>query len=355
MISLRQSLIAGALAVALELSLLVLLFVLFWQPDSVDSPEEIVDHDAPEEVRPPPEVVLVTPISPPREVLTFLETTPEQEAARPDNPAPFISDRNTRAASEETPALDSGPGLPTVAGRDAPGIELLDSEFRDGPQDGPPQSVATGPIEPSPPGEVAAVDPVPDIPADAVAEVVENIPLVPENPAPEIVTAEPLPELLPIPTDTPELPVPVPQDALPPRPPQPETAQDGGFEPQRVRRSIEGTISPRGVTSLDAEDTPLGRYLKRVSAIIRNNWQRACRDNTNLSHIQPGFIRVAFTIGRDGRVISATAVDVRDAGEVQKLFTIRAVMQSVLPPIPEDVLTVLPDGRLEMTFNFLFL
>jgi hypothetical protein len=171
-----------------------------------------------------------------------------------------------------------------------------------------------------------------------------------------------------LPEKLPRMSVERPEDKLRPRPKEKDGESDlaarppaggggggaPGFQEQKIRRAVEGTITQKGVTALDVEATPLGRYLQVVSKVVSRDWQRACRRNENLVHIQPGFIRVNFVISKDGKIGLARALEVRDASETQKWFTLRAIKAAKLPPIPPEVVELLEDGHLEVNFNFLF-
>lgn len=357
MISLRQSTIAGALALLLQV---LVLLAFGWLLTAPRDEAWAADRPPPEQSR---EVVVLTPMEiveeeeRPPEALTFVETSPDQVQEAPERPTNLISDRDTRAASAAEAALEEGPVLPTLEGVEAPGFELADSEFRDGPDEASASDDAATsdmpgemPAEEQDTGELVVVEPgEADEPGEAAAPGID---------LPELV---PLPEVRPLP-DLAEQEEREPaddadgtaeKDGLQPRVDSGAVA-DSGFQPQRRQRTFEGTISQSGVDSLDAEDTPLGRYLRQVSRVITRDWQRACRRNENMVHIRSGFVRVGFSIDRNGRVVGARAIDVRDAGQIQTLFTVEAVRNATLPPIPAEVREMLPGETLEMAFNFLF-
>ena len=310
----------------------------------------------------PVDVALV-PAPPRREVLEFVETTGEQNQGTPPRVTNLISDHSTQAAGEGGKDQPDKRPQPEMKGIEEKGLQLANQDFQDGNDDSSekasvaaaaapvPPAPAPPPVPPEPPKEVAAVEkpqPDPPPPADRALESIKPMIELPDS-LPRLATGTPEEKLRPRPQAQAQ-----PEIAARP-PPSEGGGKEPGFRAQKISRALEGTISQKGPASLDVEATPLGRYLTLVSRIVGRDWQRACRRNENLMHVQPGFIRVNFVVGADGKVLRASAVEQRDAGETQKLFTVNAVRQAVLPPIPKDVLDVLEGGQLEVNFNFLFL
>lgn len=288
-----------------------------------------------------------------KEVLQFVETSADQVQGKPPRPTNLISDRSTQAAGEGGQDRPDKRPQPQVDGSNLPGFELASQEFRDAPDDGsPPAPVpSTAPVPPTPPTITeATAKPQPDqpTPAEVALESIKPMIELPDS-LPRLSAGRPAEQLQPRNDDraTPDL--------SPRPPPGAGGGGDAGFKPQKIRRAMEGTIAQRGNASLDVEATPLGRYLQAVARVVTRDWQRACRRNENLMHVQPGFLRVNFVVAPDGHVLRASAVEQRDAGETQKIFTLDAVKQANLPPIPQELVEMLEGGKLEINFNFLFL
>ncbi len=360
MITTRQKILAAVAAFVLELGLLLLLALSLGVDVSPDDSPTVTDQPPPK-----PQVlatlmpILPIPVPEVPTKLTFELVDASTPAAAPARPTPLISDQSSEAATEEESRNKDTKAMPTVTGVNQPGLDLVDQDFRDGEDPalsgGQPSPVA-GPPTPNPPGP----------PPTPTAQVTEK-PEKPEKPVPEVATARPDEQFLPLPSEIPRLTTKRPEDllqprepketpretaeAMPPRPP-PGGGGQSGFQKESVKRAIEGTLSQRGKASLDVEDTPLGRYLKSVSRVIERDWQYACRTHRDLT--TPGFLRVNFTISKDGKVTSVRSVDARDGGEASKWFTLNAVKGAKLPPIPPDVVEMLENGQLEINFNFLF-
>lgn len=352
MIGPRQYWLAAVLAVLLEG---VLLLVLAWSMRAGDTLDEQTERESPPPVA-REEVVVLAPVMPPspaqQQKLSFqlVETNDGQLQAKPDKPSGLISDRDTRAATEEESRNRSAAAMPTVTGITEAGLDLENQQFKDGPDEA---SAEAAKPEVARPEVVATPMPRPD-----EAE-------KPVEPAQVTATTSP-PKLtaIPVPGDLPRLATTKPEDLLRPRPdnakpdqqampPRPDSsAGQSGQQSQKIKRAIEGTLSQRGKASLDVDDTPLGRYLRSVSRVIERDWQYACRSHRDLT--RPGFLRVGFTIDKDGVVTTARGIEARDGGEASKWFTLNAIKSAKLPPIPEDVVEMLENGQLEINFNFLF-
>ena len=348
----RSQMVFAALA-ALLLEVALLLAIAGWGLSPKETEPEEKEKSTTES--PPPRVVLATlmpvlPLPQP-ERLNFQLVDPGALREKPTRPTNLISDANSRAATELPSRREDGPAMPTQEGIEAPGLDLTNQNFTDGEQEvasaarpGPP-----GPTEPAPP------EPTPPVPATEPAQPEEVAALRPE-------------ELLPLPTTLPRMQVTRPEELLRPReekptepevaanvPPRPPPGGGGGtpgFQSEKIKRAIEGTLSQRGKASLEVEDTPLGRYFKSVSRVIERDWQNACRRHRDVA--TPGFLRVNFTIAPDGRVTAARKVEARDGGEASLWFTLNAIKGARLPPIPAEVVEMLEGGHLEINYNFLF-
>ncbi len=364
----RQYALAAFAAVVLESGLLL---GAAWWASANPAPAVAMPSAGAESLAEPDLAVTIVPVVPvaavaaaaEKEVLQFVETSADQNQGKPARPTNLISDRSTQAAGEGgQDRVDKRP-QPQVDGSNLPGFELASQDFRDGPDDAP--ADGTPPAPPAPPAPVPPTPPVPPAPP-TITEATAKPRL--DHPTPAEVALESIKPMIELPDSLPRLSAGRPAEQLPPRkddrvtpdlsprpPPGGGGGGDAGFKPQKIRRAMEGTIAQRGNASLDVEATPLGRYLQVVVRVVTRDWQRACRRNENLMHVQPGFLRVNFVVAPDGHVLRASAVEQRDAGETQKIFTLNAVKQADLPPIPQEIVEVLEGGKLEINFNFLFL
>lgn len=162
--------------------------------------------------------------------------------------------------------------------------------------------------------------------------------------APIALLTTPVPETKPAPEPPP--PSPDAMNAPPPSPPQPD-----GFQPQQQKTHIEGSISNQGRNSVDAIGTPLGRYQKAAKAAIGSRWYYYVGNRLDL--YPPGIAKVSFEIDGKGR-IHKLRVEVNTSNSSYANVCERSVREAEIPPIPPDVLNVLPNGRLDMSFSFNF-
>ena len=297
----------------------------------------------------------------------FARTSEDQRSAEPPERADFIGERDTRAASELTPDADAPP-LPAQAGvepRSPDDIETTESDFRDGPLDGPDADDAASTLTALPqapgadveaPGEAATREAV-DARPPATERLLEGplttdvpVPMVPEPeeekpPAPEPVEAPPQG----VAEATPE----TPRDA------QPENAtvadptrNPPGFRGHQRKTAVRGSISRTGRSSLDVQDNAMGRYQARISRAVELEWQRNCVRHRDF--ITPGFLTVRFFVEHTGRVRTVEFVGEMETGEVQKGFTLNSIRNAPIPPMPAELRRELDGEPLELIFNFYF-
>ena len=284
----------------------------------------------------------------------FARTSPDQAGQPAENPA-FIGERDTRAASERAPVADAPP-LPSQAGiepRDESDIETTESDYQDGELAG---DNATAPAPeaaeaPTPP-PVPVQEPAPA--ATATAPPPREVLLDGPNPVDvqvprEAATGE---EIKP----TPE-PRPAEVDSKPPVPavaeqPKPAASDKPAFRGYQRKTAIVGSISRTGRSSLDVEDSVLGRYQAAISRAVELEWQRNCVRHRDF--ITPGFLTVRFFVETGGKVRSVQFVGDMETGEVQKGFTLNSIRDASIPPMPATLRREYEEEPLELIFRFYF-
>ena len=118
----------------------------------------------------------------------------------------------------------------------------------------------------------------------------------------------------------------------------------------KERTRMAGSISNRGMSSLNAVGTPLGRYVKMVQDAIGSRWYAYTPEKLDL--ISLGTAQVVFTIDRSGRVKNLKVL----SNSSNEVFA-NVCLQSILEidhqfPIPEDVASNLPPEGLEQQITF---
>lgn len=300
-----------------------------------------------EEATPEPPPLLA--VEPPRPTPPpMIPTTDRQASARPPEKPAFQSDKDTRAAGE-MPPTGAAP-MPSQEGRQTPAFAFDTQVYT--PGDKPAAAAA------------AAVDTTPPKP-----QVNRTAPRPTPAPTPEPAPPEPAPEapaapdefalLAPTPTPKPwrkrDDPTPFDpyarQDPARPQPLAPGATRPPlpGFQPQTTRSQISGSISNRGVSAVAALGTPLGRYQKAIADAVGSRWYMYIAQHSDLPI--NGAVKVHFIVQRSGRVRSAQIVS-QTGTQSLGTFSVGAVMDATIPPIPEEVQQVLNHTEMEIDFNF---
>jgi hypothetical protein len=132
------------------------------------------------------------------------------------------------------------------------------------------------------------------------------------------------------------------QPAPPPqRPPQPATQR----ETEQTR--IEGGITNPGGPGVDAIETPFGRYHHKLYNLIGSRWKLYLQEHPT----DVGDVTILVTLKPNGKV-AATRVTANNALDDLADISTKAIMDSELPPVPDDLAPMLRDGKLEVSFSF---
>jgi outer membrane biosynthesis protein TonB len=144
-------------------------------------------------------------------------------------------------------------------------------------------------------------------------------------------------------------------DTPPTKPTQPATAKSStepGFRGNQRKTAIVGSISRTGRSALNVADSPLGRYQAQISRAVEQEWQRNCVRHRDF--ITPGFLTVRFFVETNGTVRTVRFVGEMETGEVQKGFTLNAIRDADIPPMPAALKKEFEKEALELIFNFYF-
>ena len=299
----------------------------------------------------------------------FARTSDEQQASEPMKNAPFIGERSTRAASDRapTPSAPAQPSQKGITPRDANDIETTQSKYQDGELTEPSkaresQEASKSAAKPSASesekkssstpaksaaqrsGLVQGPNPV-DV---GVSTEEMKKPIAPDARPQEAPPEAPKPEPL-----AEEKPKEKPKEISPPKEaPKPEPKKEKEFRGNPRKTARVGSISRSGPSSLDVADTPLGRYQATISRAVEIEWQRNCVRHRDF--ITPGFLTVRFFVETSGKVRSVQFVGDMETGEVQKGFTLNAIRNAGIPPMPKALRKEYDDEPLELMFRFYF-
>jgi outer membrane biosynthesis protein TonB len=241
----------------------------------------------------------------------FIETDESKKSVAPPQEKTFESNANSVAASELPAAGEAA--LPSQMGKDRP---LLDLETH-------PYSLRMNGAQPQP---------------SAAPQ---------ENPKP---SAVPRPTLQPAPLTAAE------QFAMltarPTPAVQPSTAPasvQSAYRALKERTRISGRITNRGIASVNALGTPLGRYQKFLVDAIGSRWYAFLDRQMDLINI--GTTRVVFVVDRSGRVKNLKVVE-NTANEALANVCIQSIQEAQFPPMSDDLAAALPAEGLEMDIPF---
>lgn len=136
-----------------------------------------------------------------------------------------------------------------------------------------------------------------------------------------------------------------------PRPSAASTPQQqrSSYQPYRERTRLAGAITNRGTSSVNAVGTPLGRYQKTIFDAIGSHWYAYIEQRVDL--VSLGTARIFFDVDRSGRVKNLKVAS-NDANEAFANVCLQAILDSKLPPIPDDVASTLPPEGLETEISF---
>ena len=310
-----------------------------------------------------PEPVLPEP-KPKAEPHQYARTSADQESeVAPDEPA-FIGERDTLGASERAPDPDAPDTLPSQDGeqpRHANQQGTFDSDFTDGEEPG---SKTTDTVQPEPMKGDAVDGP------DGEGEPTEESEKAAEEsglPKERILDS---PNTVDVPVE--EKPDAEKKEETLPKESRSEAASEGakkgeggtadtppqeqpkrsGFQTEQKKVRMRGSLSRRGKSSLDVQNTAVGRYQAQVSRALEREWQKKCM--LYREHITPGILTIRFFIDQKGQVSHLRYIDQVESSEIQKGFTINAVRDANYPKMPKDVARELDGDPLELVISFLF-
>ena len=238
----------------------------------------------------------------------FMETDESKKSAEPPKEKTFESNANSIAASE-LPATGEAP-LPSQTGKDRPFVDLethASSLQMNGAQPQPsaaPQETPAPSAVPQP-----TLQPAPISAAEQFA----------------VLTARPTPAV------------------------KPSTTAASAYRPYKDRTRISGRITNRGVSSVNALGTPLGRYMKFLLDAVGSRWYTYLDQRIDLISI--GTTRVVFTVDRSGEVKNLKVVE-NTANEALANVCIQSIQEAQLPPMPDDLAATLPAEGLDMDIPF---
>ena len=247
----------------------------------------------------------------------FMETDESKQSAEPPKEKTFESNANSIAASE-LPATGEAP-LPSQQGKDRPFVDLETHAYTPEIPGAVPQPRSSAvPQEKEKPLETPQQTPQP-APMTATEQFA-------------MLTARPTPAVQPSVKST-------------------SAQARSAYRSLRDRTRISGNITNRGISSVNALGTPLGRYEKILKDSIGSRWYAYVDQKRDLISI--GTLQLRFYVDRSGRVKNLKITE-NTSNESFANICLQSVLESQLPPIPDDLANTLPTEGLEIEgMNFI--
>jgi TonB family protein len=314
----------------------------------------------PDDEEKPSELTLVDLASAPPVVnknAQFIDTPENRQTKEEPKEKTFESNANSIGASE-LPALGDAP-VPTQDGKDRPNLDLENQEHALALQGSQPQPEARQSLTPPP------LTPTPT-PAPSASATTTPQPTTTPTPPP---TATPTPELEPTRSPEPDqlamlraTPPPpsapaeetmTPQIAIPPPSARPTPSlprqPSSTYRREQSKTRLQGNISNRGIASVNALGTPLGRYQKLVGDAIGSRWYGLVDQNRDRVNI--GTVHVEFVVDRSGHITKLRILE-NSADESFSNLCLESVQDARLPPIPDELAATLPSDGLPADMRF---
>lgn len=378
-----------------------------WRQATVPPKEKEVTLLFPEQIMPEPQLAPPPPPAPapPPKREVYIRTSQNETALAAPKNAPFIADRNTTAAADKAPDPNATEPMPSMNGLKLPTQDLADRDHHQGElrDDSRPKTPAAKlamlqPQPPSPPAPPSILKPkdaapppppaTPPPPQNVAKTVPESTPLtkmmeeadkelarVDKNrlrievkkaesaedtpPMPQKQEPPPAPakEVAQTPPETREQPVPKALPVVEAEPVMRNTRNEAAdaFMPFTRKQETKGTISNRGsAPAVDAEESPKGRYIRQVTGQVEKKWHlyRLLRRDG----VYPGSLEITFYVNKKGKVEDLRIINNKESNPVLTNFTLQAIKDAEIPPIPADVLPSLPmndQERLKVDYNVL--
>ena len=304
-------------------------------PDDEEKPSELTLVD----LAPAPPVV--------NKNAQFVDTPENRQAKEEPKEKTFESNANSIGASE-LPALGNAP-LPTQEGKDRPDLDLENQQHALALQGSQPQPQAQTTLTPPPP----TATPSPSASATTTPQPTTTPtpqPEVSRSPEPDqlaMLRATPPPPSAPA-EETASPPVAAPPPNARPTPPLPQQPSSS-YRREQSKTLLQGNISNRGMASVNALGTPLGRYQKIVGDAIGSRWYGLVDQNRDRVNI--GTVHVEFVVDRSGHITKLRILE-NSADESFSNLCLQSVQDARLPPIPDELGATLPSDGLPADMRF---
>ena len=98
------------------------------------------------------------------------------------------------------------------------------------------------------------------------------------------------------------------------------------------------------------EETVLGHYKKKVDLAVQKSWHRA--RTAHADFVKFGSLKVRFWVNEKGDIVDIRLLR-NDADPVMVDFSISGILRADIPPVPEDLIKLTQDGRMEFEYEII--
>src|SRR5438067_1312482 len=283
-----------------------------------------------------------TPPSAPKST-PFIDTVEQTATKEEPKEKIFESNANSIAASE-LPALGIAP-IPTQEGKELPSMDLTNRQHsleHEGAQpqpasrpSSPPVPIATPATTPQPTVAQSPTATPPSTPQPTPTPSADLLAMLRASPPPATRTPGPENEIKP------------PSQRAPPAVSHRPTLSE--YRREQIQQRMAGNISKRGVASVNAVGTPLGRYEKSVYDAIGKRWYALC--DANRDRVDIVTVHVQFVVGGAGQMNDIKVISGRTSESFANLC-LQSIQEAKHGAIPEDVMAVLPPQGLPGDVSF---
>src|SRR5438552_3446110 len=273
----------------------------------------------------------------------FIDTAEQTQTKEEPKEKTFESNANSIAVSE-LPAIGIAP-IPTQDGKELPTMDLTNRQHsleREGAQPQP----SSRPSSPPVPSATPRPTPQPTA-AQSPTATPASTPQPTPTPSADLLAmfrASPPPAAR---TPGPENEIKPPSQRVPPAVSHRPTLSE--YRREQIQQRMAGNISKRGVASVTAVGTSIGRYEKSVYDAIGKRWYALC--DANRDRVDIGTVHVQFVVARDGKI---NDIKVTSGGTSESFanLCLQSIQEAKPGAIPEDVMAVLPPQGLPGEVSF---
>ena len=117
----------------------------------------------------------------------------------------------------------------------------------------------------------------------------------------------------------------------------------------RGQRTV-GRLTNLGDAAFDVEETPLGRYKKKVDQAVQRSWHRARVARGDFAKY--GYLKVRFWIDRSGKIVELRTLR-NDADPVMVDFSLSGIKSANIPPMPDELHDRTQDGLMDFDYDII--